>query len=538
MPVFKITAPDGSVYRVTAPEGATEQEALARVQAQAKPQPENYSPTGSFGENLAAGAGKAVYDLGRGARQALRSVIPDRAANAIGLPTQADIDEARKRDAPLMATGGGVAGNVLGNVAAFVPTAMIPGANTVTGAGVAGAVMGGLQPTAENESRLKNAAIGGATGAAMQYGVGKMADAFAAAKAASAAKAATQESQNAVRDAALKTGQEAGYVVPPRMVQKQGPVASVVEGFGGKIKTEQLASNRNQEVTNTLARKALGIEEDVPITRDILTSIRKKAGEAYEALRGTGTITADKQFASDLSRITQKYEGAAKDFPELAGNEIGDIVKSINKPSFSADSAIDAISILRDKAAAAYAKGDKSLGSAYKQTSQAMEDAIERNLLENAPEAVKAFQAARRLIAKTYTVEKALDTAGNVSAGKIAANLTKGKPLTDELRTIGEFAGSFPKANQSVAKVEPYSVLDTFAGGMLGATAGLPAMAIPLLRPVARSAVLSGPAQRMLTQPSYGPGMVGTVADLLANPALRRTLPAVGTAATLNYGAQ
>lgn len=34
MPQFKITSPDGSIYNVTAPEGATEQDALARVQAQ------------------------------------------------------------------------------------------------------------------------------------------------------------------------------------------------------------------------------------------------------------------------------------------------------------------------------------------------------------------------------------------------------------------------------------------------------------------------------------------------------------------------
>jgi hypothetical protein len=34
MPTFNITAPDGTQYRVTAPEGATEQDALAKVQEQ------------------------------------------------------------------------------------------------------------------------------------------------------------------------------------------------------------------------------------------------------------------------------------------------------------------------------------------------------------------------------------------------------------------------------------------------------------------------------------------------------------------------
>lgn len=47
MPVFKITSPDGAIYNVTAPEGATEQDALAKVQAQhGIPQPKEQPPIG------------------------------------------------------------------------------------------------------------------------------------------------------------------------------------------------------------------------------------------------------------------------------------------------------------------------------------------------------------------------------------------------------------------------------------------------------------------------------------------------------------
>lgn len=472
-------------------------------------------PTGSFLQNAAAGVGKVFYDAARGAGQIARDALtpsadifrprgqpaPPYLADDVGLPTKSEVKDARELDSALMKTGGGMVGNVAGNVGASL---LVPGGNTYGGAMAAGTILGALQPTIEGESRGLNTTTGAVLGGAGKYVGDKIAGGLKGLLASKETANAALKAQNAVRDTALEAGRDAGYVVPPRMVQKQGVLGSLVEGFGGKTKTEQLASNRNQQVTNDLAKKALGITDDAPITKEVLSGIRAEAGKAYEALRGAGTITADKQFTSDLAAIAKKYEGASKDFPELAKNEIGDIVASINKPSFSASSAIDAISILRDKAAAAYAKGDKAIGSAYKKTSQAMEDAIERNLLANgSAEAVRAFQAARRLIAKTYSVEGALGATGDVSANKIASQLGKGRPLTDELKTIGNFAAAFPKAAQTSAKVEPHSVLDLAAMGGLGAAGAGPAAMIPLARPAARSVVLSDTYQKLMARPNY-----------------------------------
>lgn len=500
-------------------------------------------PTGSFAENAAAGLGKAFVDLGRGAKQILD--IPAQALEKtfgtfrpLGMPsaaesakaTEAEIKESRIIDKPLMDTAGGMTGNVGGNV---LSTLLMPGVGTYKGAMGAGAALAGLQPTQEGESRLANTAFGAAAGAAGKYVGDKVAGGLSRLLEGRRAAASAAATQNAARDATLQAGREAGYVVPPRMVQEQGAGGKVLEALGGKIKTEQLASNKNQVVTNALARKALGVADDTPITPEVLQGIRSQAGQAYEALRGAGTITADRQFTSDLARIMQKYQGAAKDFPELAKNEIGEIVESISKPQFSADSAIDAISILRDKAASAFSKGDKGIGSAYRQTSRALEDAIERNLIERgSAETVRAFQAARRVIAKTYSVEKALESGGNISAQKLAAQLKKGKPLTDELRLIGEFAGNFPKASQTAAKVEPVSVLDLFSVGGLGAMGAGPASVIPLMRPAARSVVLSQPYQQMMANPDY------SVSPLLRGAArgsesLRRLLPGIAATGAL-----
>lgn len=104
----------------------------------------------SWGEKALAGAGKAVADLGRGVSQ----YIP-------GGTTRADVTESRRLDAPLMATGGGVTGNVLGNVGLLAPTALLPGAATIPGAAIIGAATGAVAPsTSTGETALNT--VGGA----------------------------------------------------------------------------------------------------------------------------------------------------------------------------------------------------------------------------------------------------------------------------------------------------------------------------------------------------------------------------------------
>lgn len=103
-------------------------------------------------QKFLSGAGKAGYDLARGVGQ-IAGVIPE-----------SSVAESRQRDAPLMKTGAGIAGNIVGGAAALAPTALIPGANTYAGASLVGAASGALQPTVGNESRIANAGIGAGAG--------------------------------------------------------------------------------------------------------------------------------------------------------------------------------------------------------------------------------------------------------------------------------------------------------------------------------------------------------------------------------------
>ena len=155
----------GKTYEVDAPDAktawqwanVTHQQKTAKAAAVLAADREKYSPTAgmSGAEKFLAGAGKAFTDMGRGVSQIFGGTSTD------------DVEESRRLDAPLMKTGAGMAGNITGNVAAALPTAFIPGVNTVTGGALVGAGLSAMQPVGQNESRLQNAAIGGATGAAL-----------------------------------------------------------------------------------------------------------------------------------------------------------------------------------------------------------------------------------------------------------------------------------------------------------------------------------------------------------------------------------
>lgn len=476
--------------------------------------------------NVVAGVGQGMTNVARGIGQ------------HVGLVDQSEIKAAQQIDKELLDTTGGTVGSVAGNVAALAPTAFIPGANTLAGAAAVGGASGFLQPVAEGDvlvESAKNAGIGAAASGAGQLvgqGIGAVAKKYAAAKTASAA---AQKSANQVKDATAAMAKDAGYVIPPVQVNPS-KMNRMLEGFAGKITTGQSASIKNQDVTNRMVKSALGLAPDEQLTPQTLTAIRNEAGKAYEAIRGAGQIAADADYADDLTRIVAKYQGAGKDFPELAKNEIADTVANLQKDTFATDSALDAISILRDKADKAFRGGDKSFGKAYKQMADSMEGLIERNIAATGDDGaalLKDFREARQLIAKTYSVESALNPAtGNVNAKKLAQQLSRGKPLSGELKKVGQFAQAFPTAAQEVTSSMPgVSPLDYATAAITSGATGNPGMLATITgRPLVRGAILSGPYQRAMTTPRYTPGLGVLPANALAspvmNPLLRLAAPA------------
>lgn len=127
---------------------------------------DNYSADPTQGmsgtQKFMAGVGKGMTDIARGIGQ------------VTGFVDQQSIDDAKRRDAALMSTGAGTAGNIAGSVTALLPTAMIPGVNTMTGAAMLGAGTGALAPVASDDSRLTNTALGAAGGVVGQKVAGVM----------------------------------------------------------------------------------------------------------------------------------------------------------------------------------------------------------------------------------------------------------------------------------------------------------------------------------------------------------------------------
>jgi hypothetical protein len=319
---------------------------------------------------------------------------------------------------------------------------------------------------------------------------------------------------------AIQQARGAGYVIPP--TQANPTLGNrIIEGMSGKLTTAQNASAKNQAVTGKLAAEALGLPGDTKLTPDVLKTVRQQAGQAFESLRQTGMVQADQTYDQALNAIIAKYQGAAGGFPGLAKPEVESLVTTLRQPIFSADSAVDAVRVLREKADAAYGAGDKGLGKAIKEAAKALEDQMERHLSATGqPAAVlDDFRKARQLIAKTYTVEKALNPAtGAVDARTLAAQLKKGAPLSGDLKTAAEFAARFPKASQTVegmGSLPQTSPLDWVPAGALSMATSNPLMMLGVgARPAARALALSPVVQNRLVQ-SQAPN---ALQQLLANP--------------------
>lgn len=136
----------------------------ARIDNDAISQGARAGGIGSNSQNLVAGFGAALPQMGRGISQIVRSLGPQYAASAdfLGMPNQADIDETTKRDKALLSTKMGRGGNIAGKIGLSLP-AVAAGATLPAAAGV-GAVMGAVEPVTSDESRLGNIAMGGGMG--------------------------------------------------------------------------------------------------------------------------------------------------------------------------------------------------------------------------------------------------------------------------------------------------------------------------------------------------------------------------------------
>jgi len=519
-----VLMPDGTLIQ-NVPEGTTKAQLTAKL--------EGYKPSaevGKFGEtgggaalgrplqvnrtnvlnqprpleSAMAGLTKSMVDIPVGAAQLATGGNLGTSNLAKKLGQEANI---YSEENPISYGAGRVAGavapaagaaNVIGAIPSFAKAAPL-----IQNVGM-GAAMGAMTPEETGKTgaelykeQAKQAGIGGTVGAVITP----------LQKLAGVLRGPEQTEQMA---GAVQKAREAGFVIPP--TQARGSLVNrVLEGTAGKVSTAQNASAKNQEVMNKLAAKSLGLPEEELLTPEGLGNIRNVAGKAYENIENIGTIKPSKEYTEGLNQIASKPLKAQAGFPNAKPSPIIELADSLKSDAFDGSAAIAKIIDLRDAANTAYAANQKLLGNANKKAANLLEDEIERHLKTTGQtKLLDEFRSGRELIAKTYTVEKALNpVTGNVSGKALASALKKGKPLTEELKTAAEFATQFPKASQtieSMGSLPQTSPLDVLAAtGLASATSNLGALASLGVRPGARAAALSGPIQNRLVQGQITP---------------------------------
>jgi len=269
----------------------------------------------------------------------------------------------------------------------------------------------------------------------------------------------------------LQDASKAGYVIPPSYAG--GGVASrLAEGLSGKYKTNQLAGIKNQKVTDSLARKAVGLPEHAPLTSEAMQTIRQNAYKSgYEPVGSIGTVATDDAYANALKSIEKPFTSAEKSFPTGKALPTDDLLTSLRVNRFNAGDALSKIQNLRNDASAAYASGNNALGAANKSAATALEDVIQRNL-EFKSNAKNAYQEISDVIGKRMSgadfesVKQAKAIIGKLSQGKITHEMAIEQlgGITAKSKTastaLSEAADAISTVNNKTAEAK--KLLDNF----------------------------------------------------------------------------
>lgn len=544
MPIYTVQGPDGKTYKIEGPEGATAEQLGAVIQSQGTQPAPKQEPAPSFGQMLKRevlnsvpvqagmgairGAGSIGATLLRpfesGEENAQRRQAMTSGLQEMGAQPDSIAFGAGKLGGEIAGTAG--VGNVLaapfkglpavqallqsGGMATGMPAAATTGAKiaealarTGAGAAVGGASAGLVDP---NDVGL-GAMIGGVAPTAIKA-AGALGDRVGSSMNAKLAEALKRYAQNAPKNETIERALKAGYVIPPASVNPSMK-NRVLESVSGKMATQQLASMQNADVTANLLRKGLGLADDAPLNRASLEGVRKSAGNAYREVADLSPSAA-----ADLEALKQ------------ARNDAQGWFKAYNRSA---------------------SPEDLAKAKQFRATAESLEQALE-GYAQNAqrPDLIPALRDARKQIAKTYTVERALnESSGSVDARVLGRLYEKGTPLTDELETVGRFASAFPTVSKTAEQIgspdahnlRSMAALLMGGGGAAAAgPAGLAAAAVPFVAPpLARKAMFSKAAQQKLVQQAPTNSNAAMLANLLRNPdlleAVGRASPVIGASA-------
>ena len=487
MKTYTITGPDGKDYSIDGPEGATREQVIAKIKermssqpVQATPKQDPYTETAqkqSIGENLLAGAGGGLYGMYLGAKQLLGKATPE------------ELADHKKAMAGLRSTTAGTIGDIGGQVAAAIPAAFIPGANTYVGAGLIGSGLGALQPTTKDGERTNNmimGGVGGVAGKVIGKGIGKL------------LKPVPRAIDNSVGvNAADRIGMQLtpGQKTGSTGLQQIEAVLSRTPGSAGMF---DRIKDLNQGRLNAAAAKSIGESAD-NLGEDVIAKASQRISQAFNDLSAKSNVRLGQDFNTLIGKLkanndklgsfrNPQVDSLIEKSTELAklGNLPGDVYQVIR-------------SELTSSADDAYRAGNSAAGKAMKDIRNALDTSAKKGLTKEDQalwDSVRSQYAHLKTLVKGNTIE-----AGNVKPHLINGALAKFNPqlyksgqINSPLNDIGMIAQNFKQAVPNSGTPERTAMQNMMFGNPI---TGVPSMA--LANAYAR-AYLSKPGQAYMTK--------------------------------------
>lgn len=530
----------------------------------------------------AAGYGKSIVDIGRGARQLFN--IGDQAA------LLDEINESRRLDAPLLKTELGMAGNISGSLMNMLPAMAVPGANTVLGSAMLGLGMGALSPT-RNDSEaaaymLSGTLLGGAGAAGMraipttasavaapfykrgqEAIIGRTLNRFGGAGASQAARNAeelvpgsfptlAEASQNAglaSLQLAAMSNPEVKAALMDRMSKNTAARLSAIGKIAGDDASLEAAKQARHAATAGLYAKAEreGVDRAVSAAlQPQLDSLmrRPSVGKAIEKARGIFNEEDIAQIEGGSVRGLQLVKQTLDDMIEKAGSPSSSIGK--NELRALQQTRSDLISTLEDlspavrEADAMYARMSRPVNQM--QVGQMLQGKMVPSLMdfaEGVPTRIRAEAYAKALqdgtvksaTGRTQTLESVMEPEQLAILTGVARDLARKASSEDLAKTIGSTTAQNLSGQNLLAQIAgpigiPQSWAQALAASSLGRTAAAPLGWI--YKPAGEPGLQAVLAQA-LTDPKYAATLMDRASVPWVNPALFAALKYPETMAAL-----
>lgn len=476
-----VRLPDGTIV-TNVPDNITKAELTNRLIAAGYAKSlggEAPDPTSPGFKGFLEGVGQGMNNLWQGVNQ------------RIGRVSDEEVARTREIDAPLLKTGRGIAGSIVGQAApAIGASVLMPGANTLLGASALGGALGAAQPTAEGEDVAANVVKSAAFGAGGQL-LGK-------ALTGPIANRNAQPRQDLVELARGKYGID----LPASTRTGNKPLAYLesqlaVTPGGGRM------ADLYQRGNEQYAKAVMG-EAGAPgqlATTSALAGAKKGTQNAYEELWSRNVVKADTQFIDDL--VSAKDVANRSLTPEKARvveKQIDNILSKVGQND-TIDGSVYQM-FLRPEVRSV-ASGDSSLKEPLKMVQRALDSAAFRSISGADADALKRFNyqyAVQKKLAEKVGPAEARGGTFTPAAVQGAAGDMPGN--IGELARIGPLLREPPQSGTMPRAVSQYMLSGVPAAGMgaaygygEGGTEGAATGAgLGLLAPFIASRAITNPA--------------------------------------------